>query len=154
MEGIYSNIVQNVVRFSRDEAIRLGKNYIGAEHLLLGLIKEGEGVAVKILENLKIDLLDLKQKIEESTFPKVSVTQKDIMPLTMQAEKVMKISYLEAKISKSHVIETEHLLLSIMKGDNSAAQILDQYGVTYELVQEELWKINHGGATGTINYYN
>ena len=91
MEGIYSKTVQNVVRFSRDEAIRLGKNYIGAEHLLLGLIKEGEGVAVKILENLKIDLLDLKQKIEESTFPKVSVTQKDIMPLTIPTS-YMKVS--------------------------------------------------------------
>ncbi|NMW17713.1 MAG: ATP-dependent Clp protease ATP-binding subunit [Chlorobiaceae bacterium] len=142
MEGNFSNRVQDVIRLSREEALRLGHDYIGTEHLLLGLIKEGEGIGARILKNLKIDLYSLKQKIEESTHAKVPATQMGNVPLTKQAEKVLKITYLEAKICKSSVIGTEHLLLSIMKGDdNIAAQILEQFGVTYDLVRDELTNI-------------
>ena len=137
MEGNFSNRVQDVIRLSREEALRLGHDYIGTEHLLLGLIREGEGIAARILKNLKIDLFSLKQKIEESTHPKVPATQMGNVPLTKQAEKVLKITYLEAKICKSNVIGTEHLLLSILKGDdNIAAQILEQFGVTYDMVRD------------------
>ncbi|KAA6233140.1 ATP-dependent Clp protease ATP-binding subunit [Chlorobium phaeovibrioides] len=147
MEGNFSNRVQDVIRLSREEALRLGHDYIGTEHLLLGLIREGEGIAAKILKNLKIDLFKLKQKIEESTRPKVPATQMGNVPLTKQAEKVLKITYLEAKICKSSIIGTEHLLLSILKGeDNIAAQILEQFGVTYDLARDELQAIS--GTTG------
>jgi len=143
MEGNFSNRVQDVIRLSREEALRLGHDYIGTEHLLLGLIREGEGIGARILKNLRIDLSGLKQKIEESTHPKVSETQMGNVPLTKQAEKVLKITYLEAKICKSNVIGTEHLLLSILKGDdNIAAQILEQFGVTYDLVRDELMTIS------------
>ncbi len=145
MEGNFSNRVQDVIRLSREEALRLGHDYIGTEHLLLGLIREGEGIAARILKNLKIDLFQLKQKIEESTQPRVSTTLMGNVPLTKQAEKVLKITYLEAKICKSNVIGTEHLLLSILKGDdNIAAQILEQFGVTYDLVKDELISITTG----------
>ena len=145
MEGNFSNRVQDVIRLSREEALRLGHDYIGTEHLLLGLIREGEGIGARILKNLKVDLFRLKQKIEESTHPKVPATQMGNVPLTKQAEKVLKITYLEAKICKSSVIGTEHLLLSILKGeDNIAAQILEQFGVTYDLVREELISITTG----------
>ena len=145
MEGNFSNRVQDVIRLSREEALRLGHDYIGTEHLLLGLIREGEGIGARILKNLKIDLFKLKQKIEESTHPKVPATQMGNVPLTKQAEKVLKITYLEAKICKSTIIGTEHLLLSILKGeDNIAAQILEQFGVTYDLVREELISITTG----------
>ena len=145
MEGNFSNRVQDVIRLSREEALRLGHDYIGTEHLLLGLIREGEGIGVRILKNLKVDLLHLKQKIEESTHQKVPATQMGNVPLTKQAEKVLKITYLEAKICKSSVIGTEHLLLSILKGeDNIAAQILEQFGVNYDLVREELISITTG----------
>jgi ATP-dependent Clp protease ATP-binding subunit ClpC len=145
MEGNFSNRVQDVIRLSREEALRLGHDYIGTEHLLLGLIREGEGIGARILKNLKVDLLRLKQKIEESTHPKVPATQMGNVPLTKQAEKVLKITYLEAKICKSSIIGTEHLLLSILKGeDNIAAQILEQFGVTYDLVREELISITTG----------
>ncbi|NTU68314.1 MAG: ATP-dependent Clp protease ATP-binding subunit [Chlorobiaceae bacterium] len=145
MEGNFSNRVQDVIRLSREEALRLGHDYIGTEHLLLGLIREGEGIGARILKNLKVDLLSLKQKIEESTHQKVPATQMGNVPLTKQAEKVLKITYLEAKICKSSVIGTEHLLLSILKGeDNIAAQILEQFGVTYDLVREELSSITTG----------
>ncbi len=145
MEGNFSNRVQDVIRLSREEALRLGHDYIGTEHLLLGLIREGEGIGARILKNLKIDLFKLKQKIEESTHPKVPATQMGNVPLTKQAEKVLKITYLEAKICKSTVIGTEHLLLSILKGeDNIAAQILEQFGVSYDQVREELISITTG----------
>ena len=143
MEGNFSDRVQDVIRLSREEALRLGHDYIGTEHLLLGLIREGEGIGARILKNLKIDLFSLKQKIEESTHPKVSETQMGNVPLTKQAEKVLKITYLEAKICKSNIIGTEHLLLSIMKGDdNIASEILEQFGVTYDLVRDELMSIS------------
>ncbi|NTW74735.1 MAG: ATP-dependent Clp protease ATP-binding subunit [Chlorobiaceae bacterium] len=145
MEGNFSNRVQDVIRLSREEALRLGHDYIGTEHLLLGLIREGEGIGARILKNLKVDLINLKQKIEESTHQKVAAAQMGNVPLTKQAEKVLKITYLEAKICKSNVIGTEHLLLSILKGeDNIAAQILEQLGVTYDLVREELITITTG----------
>jgi ATP-dependent Clp protease ATP-binding subunit ClpC len=145
MEGNFSNRVQDVIRLSREEALRLGHDYIGTEHLLLGLIREGEGIGARILKNLKVDLIRLKQKIEESTHQKVPATQMGNVPLTKQAEKVLKITYLEAKICKSTIIGTEHLLLSILKGeDNIAAQILEQFGVTYDQVREELVSITTG----------
>ncbi len=145
MEGNFSNRVQDVIRLSREEALRLGHDYIGTEHLLLGLIREGEGIGAKILKNLKVDLFQLKQKIEENTHPKVPATQMGNVPLTKQAEKVLKITYLEAKICKSTIIGTEHLLLSILKGDdNIASQILEQFGVTYDLVRDELVTITTG----------
>ncbi|MBM3423067.1 MAG: ATP-dependent Clp protease ATP-binding subunit [Chlorobi bacterium] len=145
MEGNFSNRVQDVIRLSREEALRLGHDYIGTEHLLLGLIREGEGIAARILKNLRIDLFRLKQTIEESTHQKVPATQMGNVPLTKQAEKVLKITYLEAKICKSNIIGTEHLLLSILKGeDNIAAQILEQFGVTYDLVRDELITITTG----------
>jgi len=145
MEGNFSNRVQDVIRHSREEALRLGHDYIGTEHLLLGLIKEGEGIAARILKNLDIDLFQLKQKIEESTHQKVAAAQMGNVPLTKQAEKVLKITYLEAKICKSNIIGTEHLLLSILKGeDNVAAQILEQFGVTYDAVRDELMTITSG----------
>jgi len=149
MEGNFSNRVQDVIRLSREEALRLGHDYIGTEHLLLGLIREGEGIAAKILKNLKIDLFKLKQKIEESTRPKVPATQMGNVPLTKQAEKVLKITYLEAKICKSNIIGTEHLLLSILKGeDNIAAQILEQFSVTYDLARDELQEITGSSGPG------
>ena len=143
MEGNFSDRVQDVIRLSREEALRLGHDYIGTEHLLLGLIREGEGIGAKILKNLKIDLFSLRQKIEESTLPKVAEAQMGNVPLTKQAEKVLKITYLEAKICKSNIIGTEHLLLSIMKGDdNIASEVLEQFGVTYDLVRDELMSIS------------
>ncbi|MEC9487797.1 MAG: ATP-dependent Clp protease ATP-binding subunit [Prosthecochloris sp.] len=145
MEGNFSNRVQDVIRHSREEALRLGHDYIGTEHFLLGLIKEGEGIAARILKNLEIDVVQLKEKIEESTQQKVASAQMGNVPLTKQAEKVLKITYLEAKICKSNIIGTEHLLLSILKGDdNVAAQILEQFGVTYDTVKEELLGITGG----------
>jgi ATP-dependent Clp protease ATP-binding subunit ClpC len=139
MEANFSNRVRDVISYSREEALRLGHDYIGTEHLLLGLIREGEGMAIKILVSMGVDLQKLRKAIEDSV--RVTNTNVNIgnIPLTKQAEKVLKITYLEAKLFKSDVIGTEHLLLSLLRDeDNIAAQILARFGVTYEVVRQEL----------------
>src|SRR5512147_450574 len=139
MEGNFSNRVQDVIRLSREEALRLGHDYIGTEHLLLGVIREGEGIAVKILRNLGVDLYKLKKSIEDTVRTSGGTLTIGNIPLTKQAEKVLKITYLEAKLYKSDVIGTEHLLLSLLRDDdNIAAQILNQFGVQYDVVRNEL----------------
>lgn len=145
MEGNFSNRVQDVIRLSREEALRLGHDYIGTEHLLLGIIREGEGIAVKILRNLGVDLYKLKKAIEDTVRTSGGTLTIGNIPLTKQAEKVLKITYLEAKLYKSDVIGTEHLLLSLLRDDdNIAAQILHQFGVHYDNVRNELDNIISG----------
>jgi ATP-dependent Clp protease ATP-binding subunit ClpC len=145
MEGNFSNRVQDVIRLSREEALRLGHDYIGTEHLLLGVIREGEGIAVKILRNLGVDLYKLKKAIEDTVRTSGGTLTIGNIPLTKQAEKVLKITYLEAKLYKSDVIGTEHLLLSLLRDDdNIAAQILHQFNVHYDAVRNELDNIISG----------
>lgn len=140
MEAKFSPRVKDVITFSREEALRLGHDYIGTEHLLLGLIREGEGMAIKILKSLGINLGELRKSVENSVKgSSTSINNLSNIPLTKQAEKALKITYLEAKVFKSDVIGTEHLLLSILKDeDNIATQILNQYGINYDIVKEEL----------------
>jgi len=149
MEGNFSNRVRDVISYSREEAIRLGHDYIGTEHLLLGIIREGEGIAVKILRNLGCDLFKLKKAIEETVRSTGGTLTVGNIPLTKQAEKVLKITYLEAKLYKSDVIGTEHLLLSLLRDDeNIAAQILQQgFSITYDAVRAELDSIISGKAS-------
>jgi ATP-dependent Clp protease ATP-binding subunit ClpC len=140
MEAKFSPRVRDVISYSREEAIRLGHDYIGTEHLLLGLVREGEGKAVKTLRSLDVDLIRLKKSVEDAI--RNTATHKNItgnIPLTKQAEKVLKVTYLEAKIFKSDIIGTEHLLLSVLRDeDNIAAQIMHQFAVTYEIFKEQL----------------
>ena len=149
MEGNFSNRVRDVISYSREEAIRLGHDYIGTEHLLLGIIREGEGIAVKILRNLGCELFKLKQAVEDTVRATGGTLTVGNIPLTKQAEKVLKITYLEAKLYKSDVIGTEHLLLSLLRDDeNVAAQILQQaFSVSYDAVRAELDSILSGRAT-------
>jgi ATP-dependent Clp protease ATP-binding subunit ClpC len=145
MDGNFSNRVQDVIRLSREEALRLGHDYIGTEHLLLGIIREGEGIAVKILRNLGVDLYKLKKAIEDTVRTSGGTLTIGNIPLTKQAEKVLKITYLEAKLYKSDVIGTEHLLLSLLRDDdNIAAQIMHQFEVHYDKVRSELDNIISG----------
>ncbi|MDZ4745285.1 MAG: ATP-dependent Clp protease ATP-binding subunit [bacterium] len=139
MEGNFSNRVQDVIRLSREEALRLGHDYIGTEHLLLGIIREGEGIGVKILRSLSVDLAKLKRAVEDTVRSMSGPLTIGNIPLTKQAEKVLKITYLEAKLYKSDMIGTEHLLLSLLRDeDNIAAQILAQFSVNYDSVRKEL----------------
>jgi ATP-dependent Clp protease ATP-binding subunit ClpC len=152
MDSNFSNRVQDVIRLSREEAIRLGHDYIGTEHLLLGIIREGEGIAIKIFKNLGKDVSKIKKTIEETVRQTGATLTVGNIPLTKQAEKVLKITYLEAKIFKSDVIGTEHLLLSILReDDNLASQILQQFGITYEIVKEELSNILSGKSSTPLS---
>ncbi len=141
MEAKFSNRVKEVISLSREEALRLGHDYIGAEHLLLGLIREGEGVAVGVLKKLGVPLDELRSEVEKVSKGTATHEIKNLanIPLTKASEKVLKITYLEAKIFKAQLIGTEHLLLSILRdGDNLATQILGKFDVNYETVKEML----------------
>ncbi len=139
MEANFSPRVNDVISFSREEALRLGHDYIGAEHLLLGLIREGEGSAIKAIKRLGIELKDLRNEIEKIAKPTsvMSVSLGNI-PLLKQAEKILKMMYLEAKVMRSEKIGTEHLLLSILKNnDNIAAKVLENNDINYDMIKQE-----------------
>ena len=141
MEAKFSNRVKEVISLSREEALRLGHDYIGTEHLILGMIREGEGVALALLKKLSVSLDELRVTIEQVTKGTATNNVKNLanIPLTRQSEKTLKITYLEAKIFKSPLIGTEHLLLSILRDpDNLASQVLGKFNVNYEIVKEML----------------
>lgn len=141
MESRFSNRVKDVISLSREEALRLGHDYIGAEHLLLGILREGEGVAISLLKKLGVSIDELKSSIEDATKGTAmsNVKNRATIPFTRQSEKVLKVTYLEAKAFKSELIGTEHLLLSILRdADNIATQVLDKFEVNYDTVKELL----------------
>ncbi len=140
MEAKFSPRVKDVISYSREEALRLGHDFIGVEHLLLGIIREGEGTAIQILKSLDVDLKELRRSVESSTSSASAKSSvQGNIPLVKQAEKVLKITYLEAKLFKSPTIGTEHLLLSILKDDdNVATRGLQKFGIDYESVRSEL----------------
>jgi ATP-dependent Clp protease ATP-binding subunit ClpC len=140
MNANFSARAKDVLTFSREEALRLGNDYLGVEHILLGILREGEGLAIKLLTEFQIDLAQIRLELEKTlkeTRVK-SITANNI-PLVRQAEKVLKITYLEAKLFKSAKVGTEHILLAILREENNiATRILNKYGVIYENVKEEL----------------
>lgn len=141
MEAKFSPRVKDVINFSREEALRLGNDYIGVEHLLLGLLREGEGLAIQVLKEFNLDFNQIRHQIESylSKSTQFSVKELTNIPLVKQAEKVLKITYLEAKLFKSSVIGTEHLLLSILKDENNiACRTLNKNGVIYENAKDEI----------------
>lgn len=141
MEAKFSNRVKEVISLSREEALRLGHDYIGTEHLLLGMIREGEGVAVGVLKKLGVPLDTLRGEIEKVSKGTATHQIKNLaqIPLTRASEKVLKITYLEAKVFKAQLIGTEHLLLSILRDpDNLATQLLNKFDVAYDVVKEML----------------
>ena len=141
MDAKFSPRVKEVISYSREEALRLGHDYIGVEHLLLGIIREGEGIAMRMITSSGINSKDLRKKLESKldSGQLTELKNSGNIPLLKQAEKVLKITYLEAKLFKSNMIGTEHLLLSILKEDNNiASSILKEYNLNYESVKEEL----------------
>ena len=143
MEAKFSQRVKDVLIFSREEAVRLGNDYIGLEHLLLGIIREGEGLAIKILNTLGVDLNDVRRKIESAVASnKEKPSNPDNLPLIKQSERALKITYLEAKWFNSELIGTEHLLLAILKDENNlVTKLLAGKNVTYDIVKEEIRSI-------------
>ena len=121
--------------------MRLGNDFIGTEHLLLGLIRDEENTAIKVLKQLNVDLYELRKEIELAVKDKTgkNIANINSLPLTKQAEKVIRVTVLEAKALKSPLVETEHLMLSILKNkENIATQILGQFDIDYDLFRTEL----------------
>ncbi len=141
MDAKFSPSIKAVIQNAREEAIRLGNNSISCEHLVLAIVCEGKGRAFQTLQSLNIDCLTLKKSIEDyvqSTTNSISKIEKPA--LAKQAYKALKITYLEAEIFDTDIIDTEHLLLSILKdSNNGACKVLAQYGVTYNV-----WKYSTG----------
>ncbi|HPH86107.1 MAG TPA: ATP-dependent Clp protease ATP-binding subunit [Ferruginibacter sp.] len=141
MDNNFSTQVKEIISYSREEALRLGNDFIGTEHLVLGLIRDGENTAIKILKSLNVDLYELRKEIEMAVKDKTgkNIANINSLPLTKQAEKVIRITVLEAKALKSTQVESEHLMLSILKNkENIATQILNQFDVDYDVFKNEL----------------
>ena len=151
MDSQFSIKVKEIISYSREEALRLGNDFIGTEHLLLGMIRDGQGLGIKVLQNLKVDLYDLRQELEVVIKNKGAAKKLEnlnSLPLTKQAEKVIRITVLEAKAMKSLLAESEHLVLSILKNkENVACQILHQFKVDYDTFKNELEMVT-GAGTG------
>ncbi|MFO0356350.1 MAG: ATP-dependent Clp protease ATP-binding subunit [Sphingobacteriaceae bacterium] len=140
MEAKFSPRVKDVITYSREEAMRLGHDYIGIEHLMLGMIRDGEGVGMRLLKNLGVDSTELRKMIEQGLTPGLrKANNLANIPLVKQAEKTLKLTYLEAKTFKSVQIGTEHLLLCVLKDqDNIVTKSLLKFGVDYDAVRAEL----------------
>jgi ATP-dependent Clp protease ATP-binding subunit ClpC len=152
MDNNFSAQVKEVISYSREEALRLGNDFIGTEHLLLGLIRDGENIAILTLKSLHVDLLELRKEIEIAIQDKSgkNIANINSLPLTKQAEKVIRITVLEAKSLKSPMVESEHLLLSILKNkENLATQILGQFNIDYDVFRSELGLVGSSGILPT-----
>ncbi len=137
----FSPKVKDVISQSRSEALRLGHDYIGTEHLLLGVTKNPEDLAIKVLESLDVDTKELRGIIEESVSQKRSARANynvGELPLNKEAEKALKATFLEARMLKDEEVGLEHLLLSILKHKNLAAKILQELDVDYDIYKTEL----------------
>ncbi len=136
MDDNFSPKVRDVITFSKEEALRLGHDFIGTEHLLLGLIRKGEGKAIEILETFEVNLNMIRRKLEQlnpATPGIIDGNKKKSLHLTRQAEKALKTTFLEAKLYQSEAIDTAHLLLCILRNENDpSTKLLNKYDVDYD----------------------
>ncbi len=141
MDDNFSPRVKDVITYSKEEALRLGHDFIGTEHLVLGLIRSGEGKAIEILNFLDVDLNDLRKKVESLNpvdFDDAKTSSKKNLHLTRQAERALKTTFLEAKLFQSSIINTGHLLMCILRNENDpTTKILNKLEVNYSTVKEE-----------------
>ncbi|MEI6049379.1 MAG: ATP-dependent Clp protease ATP-binding subunit [Bacteroidota bacterium] len=138
MDSQFSQRVKDILGYSKEEAIRLGNSHISPEHLFLGILRDGESVAIEILINQGIDLLVLKGSLEKSIKVEspVSVADHEVIPLLRSTERILKLVYLEAKALKSSTIDTEHLLLAILKDENAlVTRFLSELDIDYQIVR-------------------
>lgn len=134
MDANLSQNVKEIISYSREEAIRLENDFIGVEHLMLGIIREGAGSAIRNLESMSLNLFDIRKELEMVIKGKTNAASKQLhnMPLTRQAEKIIRVAVLESKALKSEFVESEHLLLSILRyNDNPVTRILSEHGIDY-----------------------
>ncbi|MGH7631648.1 MAG: ATP-dependent Clp protease ATP-binding subunit [Gemmatimonadales bacterium] len=155
----FTDRVRKVLQMAREEAARLHHEYVGTEHILLGLIREGEGVAAAVLQNLNVDLEEIQQKIEETVKKgKAAAAAGPDLPYTSRAKKVLELAMTEARELNHSYVGTEHLLLGLLREEKGiAAQVLNDAGVTLEqsraetlrLLGSDMPQASAGGSTGT-----
>ena len=141
MDDNFSSRVKDVITFSKEEALRLGHDFIGTEHLMLGILRDGEGKAIDILNSLSVDIVYLRKKVEILSPPNsdssFTTNSKKNLHLTRQAERALKTTFLEAKLFQNSVINTAHLILCILRNENDpTAKLLNKLNVNYENVKE------------------
>ncbi|MCK4656730.1 MAG: ATP-dependent Clp protease ATP-binding subunit, partial [candidate division Zixibacteria bacterium] len=145
---MFTELARKAIEYARDEAARLRHDYIGTEHLLLGLVKLGEGRAIEIVMNIGLELTDLKQSVEDVVQPSGGTMTMGQLPLTARAKKTLEIAAQEARALKSKDIDTEHILLALLKDEEGvAAQVLTMYDISYQEVYDELKNILSGNPS-------
>src|SRR6059036_1345090 len=139
----FTERVRKVLAMAREEAARLHHEYVGTEHILLGLIREGEGVAAAVLQNLSVDLDEIQQKIEETVKKgKAAAATGPDLPYTSRAKKVLELAMGEARDLSHGYVGTEHLLLGLLREEKGiAAQVLTDAGVNLEAARAETLRI-------------
>ena len=139
MDSQFSPRIKDVLSYSREEAIRLGNESIGLEHIFLGILRDGEGIAIEILTNLSINLVEIKQSIEEKLRTGKDIDSQASVQLLKSAEKALKLVYLEARAFNSPTINTGHLLLALIKDkDSMISNILSEYHINYYILKSRL----------------
>ncbi|MBK77529.1 MAG: Clp protease ClpC [Flavobacteriaceae bacterium] len=142
MDDNFSSRVKDVIAYSKEEALRLGHNFIGTEHLMLGMIRDGGGKAISILKSIQVDLDDLRKKVEILN-PAIINDQEEFknkqnLHLTRQAERALKTTFLEAKLFQSDIINTVHLLLCILRNENDpTTKLLSKLNINYDNIKEQ-----------------
>ena len=159
MDDNFSSRVKDVISYSKEEALRLGHKQIGTEHLLLGMLRDGGGKAISILNSIEINLDELRKKIEILNpaiidSASIGLNEKKNLHLTRQAERALKTTFLEAKLFQSTNINTAHLLLCILRNDNDPiTKVLLKMDITYDNVKEKFKSmINDSGSDDIIEY--
>ena len=149
MNNMFTENVKRVMHLAREESARLGHNYIGTEHLLLGIIKAGKGKAVAVLTNLGLSLETVKQSVEDYVTTSGGTMTIGEVPFTPRAKQILEVAANEAKEMKTQFIDVEHLLLALLKDrEGVAAQILAAFGVDYKTAMEETLAVLEGKTTG------
>jgi ATP-dependent Clp protease ATP-binding subunit ClpC len=149
MNGMYTDRVKRVLQLARDEAARIHHNYVGTEHLLLGILREGSGVAASILVSLNVGLDEIRQSVEEAISTSSSTLTIGQIPFTSRARQAIDRASYEARALNSKLVGTEHLLLALLAETKGvAAHVLSTFEITYSDVKEELEKIMSGEDEG------
>ena len=144
MNSQFSPRIKDIIGYSREEAVRLGNDYIGQEHLFLGILRDGEGIATDILENLGLNLSEIKELVEKKIRTDRAISQKSEIVMLKSAEKTLKLVYLEARSFKNATVNSGHLLLAILKdSDSLVTQLLVEYGINYYMVRTQLLDYKH-----------
>lgn len=141
MDAKFSQRIRDVLSYSKEEAVRLGNSHLAVEHLFLGILRDGEGLAIDVLLNLGIDLLEIRQAVESRIKQNQAINSVEIdnLPLLKNTERVLRLVHLEARSLKDNLIDTGHLLMAILKDENNyATQLLNEKRVTYDSVRREL----------------